>query len=69
MRDLHNIEKSGFRRTEYVGWNNKSETYVIRDIGSPLGRWIARNQDDTSAAPLFAHTLMEMSVKLEGESE
>lgn len=66
---MHNIEQSKYRHGEWIGWNNKSETYVIRDIGSPLGKWVARNQDDTSAAPLFAATLQEMSVKLEGESE
>lgn len=65
MRDLHNIEKSGFRRTEYVGWNNKGDLYFIRGIGSPLGKWVARNRDNVTAAPIFAHSLQELSSKLE----
>lgn len=66
---MHNIEKSGFRKTEYVGWNNKGDLYVIRGIGSPLGKWVARNRDDTAAAPIFAYTLQELSSKLEEITE
>ncbi len=64
MQNLHNIEKSGFRRGEYVGYANG--VYRIRKTNSTYGNWIAYEKQGQPTAPtIYAFTLATMSRKLE----
>lgn len=61
MRSLHNIEKSAFRRGEYVGYAHG--VWRIRRAGNG---WLARHQDGTAPRPSeSARTLEELSEKLD----
>lgn len=65
MRDFPNIEASGFRRGEYVGYRAGAVWRIKRREG---GGWVAnRTVDglaDAGAGFLFARTLDAMSAKL-----
>jgi len=61
MINLANIEKSGFRRGEYVGYG----AGIVWRIARNGGPWIARPQSPAKAAPVVAGTLRAMSIKLE----
>jgi len=62
MRNLPNIEKSAFRKGEYVGYSNG--VWLIRKTNSSYGNWSARHRDSNRAPLLFAFTLEELSRKL-----
>jgi len=64
MKDLLNIEKSNFRKGEYVGYAIGC-WYITKSNGSSYGNWIARKQTGENEL-LFAQTLEEMSDKLHG---
>jgi hypothetical protein len=63
MARFHNIEKSVFRRGEYVGYADG--VWIIRRTNSSFGNWAARHRDDKSAPLILAWRLDEMSAKLE----
>ena len=70
MKSLHNIEKSGFRRGEYVGYADG--VWIIKRYAS--GEWAWRSQPQDSALYLkhgvrFARTLEELSRKLDSVSD
>jgi hypothetical protein len=63
---MHNIEKSPFRKGEYVGyacgvWNIRP---VKVRVGKWRARWVAVSRDDKSTAPLYAERLSDLSVML-----
>ena len=60
MRSLHNIEKSAFKRAEYVGYA-AGRVYRIRKTG--VGGWEAIERD-SGATLLRAATLAEISDRL-----
>lgn len=61
MQSIHNIEKSAFRKGEYVGYA-EGRVYRIKRDGSV---WFGMNQDGTSAGSfLQAKTLLDFSRKL-----
>jgi hypothetical protein len=62
MRDLPNIEKSAFRRGEYVGY--AKGVWQIRKTNSTFGNWSARHRDDLNQPVLFAFRLSDLSEKL-----
>lgn len=62
MRNLSNIEKSAFKRNEYVGYANG--VWIIRKTNSSYGNWSARHRDDNKAPLLFGFTLADLSKKL-----
>lgn len=62
MKYLHNIDKSGFHRGEYVGYADG--VWIIRKTNSSYGNWVARKRDDTAAPAIFACRLSDMSDKL-----
>jgi hypothetical protein len=62
----HNVEKSAFRKGEYVGYGGGTVWRITKSTGS-RGRWFARNNSaDVRLAATFleAWTLPEMSDKL-----
>jgi hypothetical protein len=61
MQKLTNIEKSTFRKGEYVGYANG--VWRITKSNSSFGSWAARRQDGQGVT-LFAFRLSDMSVKL-----
>jgi len=61
MKDLSNIEKSNFRKGEYVGY--AIGCWYITKANTSYGNWAARKQSNTNEQ-LFAHNLEEMSRKL-----
>ena len=69
MRDLHNIEKSAFKRGSYVGYGAGKVWHIAR-TNSTYGNWIALPinwiPSDDMAAPshLYAFRLSDMSSKL-----
>jgi len=64
MRNLPNIEKSGFRHCQYVGYGG-GKVWLIRRTNSTYGNWIARDQNDAAPwNPIYAFRLSEMSEKL-----
>lgn len=62
MKNLPNIEKSAFRKGEYVGYGHG--VWIITKSNSSYGTWAARHQDDNRAPTLFAFTLEKLSTKL-----
>ena len=64
MKNLPNIEKSAFRRGEYVGYA-KGVWIITRSNGSD-GNWFARHRDNPRAPFFYAMRLEDMSRKLEG---
>ena len=59
MRNLHNVEKSGFHHGQYVGYA-AGWVYRIRKLG---GRWVASN---TRGGDSFTrNTLAEISAALD----
>jgi hypothetical protein len=63
MASFHNIEKSVFRRGQYVGYADG--VWIIRRTNSSFSKWAARHRDDKSAPLILAWRLDEMSKKLE----
>jgi hypothetical protein len=62
MKNLVNIEKSAFRKGEYVGYSNG--VWLIRKTNSSYGNWSARHRDSNRAPLIFGFTLEEVSKKL-----
>jgi hypothetical protein len=60
---MHNIEKSAFRRGEYVGYAHG--VWIIRKSNSSYGTWSARHRDDIKRPTLFAFRLSDLSAKLD----
>jgi len=60
---LHNIEKSAFRKGEYVGYGG-GKVWHIRKSNSSFGNWIARNQRNGSDY-FFSMRLADMQKQLE----
>jgi hypothetical protein len=68
---MHNIEKSAFRRGEYVGYGAGLVWRIVR-TNSSFGNWQARPLEHTCGdnlqlknTSIFARRLRDMSEKLE----
>lgn len=62
MKNLTNIEKSAFKKGEYVGYGHG--VWHITKSNSSYGTWAARHRDDNRAPILFAFSLKKLSTKL-----
>ena len=62
-----NIEKSAFRKGEYIGYC-EGKIYRISKSNSSFGTWFAYNRDDYNDQ-IFAFGLAAMSEKLEAKRE
>jgi hypothetical protein len=62
-----NIEKSAFRKGQYVGYCD-GKIYHISKSNSSFGTWFAYNRDDYNDQ-IFAFGLAAMSEKLEAKQE
>ena len=62
MKNYPNIEKSGFRKGEYVGYSN-GKVYRITKTNSSFGNWCAHNRDNWNDQH-FAFGLQALSDKL-----
>ena len=62
MKNYLNIEKSAFRKGEYVGYSN-GKVFHIRKSNSSFGNWHAANRDNWNEQ-VFAFGLASMSQKL-----
>ena len=62
MKNYLNIDKSAFRKGEYVGYSNG--VWLITKSSSSYGNWCARKRDDTREPLVFAFTLAGISDKL-----
>jgi hypothetical protein len=67
MKNYPNIEKSAFRRGEYVGYSS-GKVFRITKSNSSFGNWHAANRDNRDEQ-LFAFGLDSLSAKLEKLSE
>ncbi len=65
MKNYPNIDKSAFRKGEYVGYS-AGKIYRIRRSNSSFGSWFAFNRDDFNDQ-IFAFGLAAMSKKLEAK--
>jgi hypothetical protein len=63
MKNYPNIEKSAFRKGEYVGYC-EGRIYRISKTNSSFGTWAAHNRDNYNDQ-LFAFGLDSMSQKLQ----
>jgi hypothetical protein len=63
MKSMFNIEKSGFRRGEYVGYGG-GKVWRIKKTNSSFGNWFAHNQDSYNEQ-LYAMRLSDLQAKLE----
>ena len=66
---MHNVEKSAFRRGEYVGYADGC-VFRIQKANSSFGNWCAiashgSNADKYANRHLFAFRLRDLSAKLE----
>ena len=66
MKDLFNIEKSAFRKGEYVGY--ACGVWHIKRTNSSYGNWIAYHRE-SEFSPIYAFRLDEMSHKLQAFTE
>jgi hypothetical protein len=62
MKSYPNIDKSAFRKGEYVGYAN-GKVFQITKINTSFGNWHAMNRDNWKEQ-LFAFGLASMSDKL-----
>lgn len=62
MKNYPNIEKSGFRKGEYIGYSN-GRVYRITRSNSSFGNWHAANRDNWNDQ-IFAFGLASLSEKL-----
>jgi len=67
MKNYHNIEKSAFRKGEYIGYC-EGRIYHISKSNSSYGTWFAYNRDNYNDQ-IFAFGLAAMSEKLEAKQE
>jgi hypothetical protein len=63
----HNIEKSAFRKGEYIGYC-EGRIYHISKSNSSFGTWFAYNRDNYNDQ-IFAFGLASMSEKLTAKHE
>ena len=63
MRNYPNIDKSVFRKGEYVGYS-EGKVYRISKSNSSFGTWFAYNRDNYNDQ-VFAFGLESMSKKLQ----
>lgn len=66
MRNYPNIDKSVFRKGEYIGYC-EGKIYRITKSNSSYGTWHARNRDDFNDQ-IFAFGLQAMSEKLQAKA-
>jgi hypothetical protein len=66
MKNYPNIEKSAFRKGEYVGYC-EGHIYHIRKTNSSFGTWFAYNRDNYNDQ-IFAFGLEAMSNKLQAKA-
>jgi hypothetical protein len=62
MKNYPNIDKSAFRKGEYVGYS-EGKIYHISRSNSSYGNWFAHNRDNWNDQ-IFAFGLDSMSQKL-----
>lgn len=67
MKSFTNIEKSAFRKGEYVGYSG-GKVYRISKSNSSFGSWFAHNRDNWNDQ-IFAFGLESMSKKLQEKAE
>jgi len=65
MRNYPNIERSAFRKGEYVGYC-EGKVYRIRKTNSSFGTWFAYDRDNYNDQ-IFAFGLESMSIKLQAK--
>jgi hypothetical protein len=63
MKSYPNIDKSAFRKGEYVGYS-EGKVYRISKSNSSFGTWFAYNRDNYNDQ-VFAFGLESMSKKLQ----
>jgi hypothetical protein len=66
MRSYPNIDKSAFRKGEYVGYS-EGKVYRISKSNSSFGTWFAYNRDNYNDQ-VFAFGLESMSKKLQEQT-
>ena len=66
MKSYPNIDKSAFRKGEYVGYS-EGKVYHIRKSNSSFGTWFAYNRDNYNEQ-FFAFGLESMSKKLQEQT-
>lgn len=66
MRNYPNIDKSAFRKGEYIGYC-EGKIYRITKSNSSYGTWHARNRDDFNDQ-IFAFGLQALSDKLQAKA-
>lgn len=59
---MDRIEKSAFRKGEYVGYAHG--VWTIRKTNSSYGRWVATFRDDPKVSPIYAFRLADLDAKL-----
>ena len=62
MKSYPNIERSAFRKGEYVGYSS-GRVYHIRKSNSSFGNWFASNRDNWNDQ-IYAFGLQALSDKL-----
>jgi hypothetical protein len=67
MKNYQNIEKSAFRKGEYIGYC-EGRIYHISKSNSSFGTWFAYNREDYNDQ-IFAFGLAAMSEKLQAKEE
>jgi len=65
MKNFPNIEKSAFRKGEYVGYC-EGRIYHISKTNSSYGTWFAHDRDNYNDQ-IFAYGLESMSIKLQAK--
>ena len=65
MRNYSNIERSSFRKGEYVGYC-EGKVYRISKTNSSYGTWFAHDRDNYNDQ-VFAFGLESMSIKLQAK--
>jgi hypothetical protein len=65
MRNYPNIERSAFRKGEYVGYC-EGKVYRISKTNSSFGTWFAYDRDNYNDQ-IFAFGLASMSIKLQAK--
>jgi len=63
MKAMQNIEKSAFRKGEYVGYAG-GKVWRIKKTNSSYGNWFAHNRDSYNEQ-LYAMRLSDLQAKLE----
>ena len=65
MKNYPNIERSAFRKGEYVGYC-EGKIYLISKTNSSFGTWFAHDRDNYNDQ-IFAFGLESMSIKLQAK--